>query len=176
MLSPSQLRLRRTCGQGLTQPQVSEAWLVSHLRKWLQQQKQQNLYLSVLWYSVSIAFNCGHNIKELMLSKSANLTFLAFFWTSLAFASPMWTQPTSVSPSCKDELLRFVCGEYSHVKPKRGAKYWMHHIFTHNKLPLFWVLQVPPDLSHGSVMTVRGLTKQQMNFLSLFFFLARGNQ
>ncbi len=62
---------------------------------------------------------------------------------------------TSVSPPCKDELLRIVRGQYRHVEPKRGAKHWMHHILTHHKLPLFRVLQVPPDLPDGPVMTVR---------------------
>ena len=61
---------------------------------------------------------------------------------------------TSIRSSSKYKLLRFVCRKYSHMEPKRGAKNWVHSVLTHNKLPLFMVLKVPPDLSYGPVMTV----------------------
>ena len=41
------------------------------------------------------------------------------------------------------------------MEPKRGAKNTVHCIFTHDKLSLFRVLKVPPDLPYGSVMAVR---------------------
>ena len=40
------------------------------------------------------------------------------------------------------------------MEPKRVAKNWVHCILTHDKLSLFMVLKVPPDLPHGSVMAV----------------------